>query len=307
MKVLITGGTGFIGLRLIKELKSQGHEVLGLTRNIEQAQRKDTDVIWIPWKSHNEIIDFTPYGKIDAIINLVGENLANKRWSNEQKKVIYNSRVEATRNLCKSIKESQGKIDTFISTSAIGIYGNRRNEEIHEKSLIVDDFVGSLCRDWEEAVTSNSDIYNRSVIIRVGLVLGKNGGMMEKLLPLFNLGLGGKLSHGNQYMSWIHLDDICRIFIKALNDHKMEGVYNGTAPFPVTNKEFTNTLGRTIRKSTFFSVPRFALKVVMGEMAEHVLSGAKIIPKRLKEDNFHFLFPTVEVAIKDVVSKEKSS
>lgn len=305
MKILITGGTGFIGLKLINDLKQSGHEVIGLTRNLESAQKKDSDVIWVEWKSHNEIIDFKPYGKIDAVINLVGENLANKRWNNEQKKVIYNSRVEATRSICRSIKESQGKVDIFVSTSAIGIYGNRRNEEIHERSLIVDDFIGSLCKDWEEALTTNSDVYNRHVIIRVGLVVGKNGGMMEKLLPVFQLGVGGKLSHGNQFMSWIHLGDICRIFIKAIEDDSMQGVYNGTAPFPVSNKDFTNILAKTIRKPSFFSVPKFALKIVMGEMAEHVLSGARIIPKRLKEADFHFIYPTLETALKDVVSKER--
>ena len=305
MKILISGATGFIGMKLIQELKKDGHELFGLTRNIESAQKKDTDVIWIKWESHNEIIDLKPYGKIDAVINLVGENLANKRWNNEQKKIIYNSRVEATRTLCKSIRESQEKVDVFVSTSAIGIYGDRETEEIHEDSLIVDDFIGSLCKDWEEALTSNSDVYSRHVIIRVGLVLGKNGGMMEKLLPLFSLGLGGKLSSGKQYMSWIHLDDICRIFLKALTDNDMQGVHNGTAPFPVTNKEFTEVLGKTIRKPTAFTVPKLALKIAMGEMAEHVLSGARIIPKKLKENDFHFIYPTIEKAIKDVVSKDR--
>ena len=305
MKILISGGTGFIGLKLIEELKNEGHEIFGLTRNVENAQKKDADVIWISWKSHNEIFDLKPYGKIDAVINLVGENIAGKRWTNEQKKVLYNSRVEATRSICSSIKESQGKVDVFVSTSAIGIYGNRQSEEIHEKSLTVDDFIGTLCKDWESALTSNSDVYDRHVIIRVGLVLGKNGGMIEKLLPIFQLGIGGKLSHGNQYMSWVHLDDICRIFIKAINDSSMDGVYNGTAPFPVTNKEFTQSLGDVLRKPTLFPVPKLALKVVLGEVAEHVLSGARIIPKKLKEDNFHFIYPTLETALKDVVSKER--
>jgi uncharacterized protein (TIGR01777 family) len=305
MKILISGATGFIGLQLIKELKKEGHEIFGLTRNIENAQKKDAQVIWIEWTNFHEGVDLKPYGKMDAVINLVGENLANKRWNNEQKKVIYNSRIDATETLFKMLKKSQENVDVFISTSAIGIYGNRMSEEIHEASLVVDDYIGKLCQDWEAVVDKYKDMVNRSVIIRVGLVLGKGGGMMEKMLPVFQWGLGGKLASGSQYMSWIHLADICRIFQKALTDKEMSGVYNGTAPFPVTNKDFTHYLGKILNKPTFFTVPRFALKIVMGEMAEHVLSGSRIVPRKLKEANFHFLYPTLEVALKDVVSKER--
>jgi uncharacterized protein (TIGR01777 family) len=305
MKILISGASGFIGLKLIQLLKKDGHEIFGLTRNIERSQKKDPEVIWIEWKNFNEGVDLKPYGEMDAVINMVGENLASKRWNNEQKKVIYNSRIDATETLFKMIKKSQGKVGTFISTSAIGIYGNRMSEEIHEGSLVVDDYIGKLCQDWEGVVNKHADAYERSVIIRVGLVLGKGGGMMEKLLPVFQWGVGGKLASGNQYMSWIHVTDICRIFQKALTDKEMSGVYNGTAPFPVKNSEFTQYLGKILNKPTFFSVPSFALKIVMGEMADHVLSGARIVPRRLKEADFHFIYPTLEVALKDVVSKER--
>jgi len=303
MKVLISGASGFIGQQIIKDLKSEGHEILGLTRNIQNAQKTDPDIIWIEWHNFNDIVDLKPFGHIDAVINLVGENLANKRWNNEQKKIIYNSRIDSTRCLCKMIEKAQGSVDTFVQTSAIGIYGNRMAEEIHEKSLVVDDYIGKLCQDWEKELKENP-VYKRSVIIRVGLVLGKDGGMMEKMLPVFQLGIGGKLGSGNHYMSWVHLKDISRIFIKALTDKEMSGVYNGTAPFPVRNKEFTNYLGKVLNKPTLLSVPRFALKMVMGEMAEHVLSGARIVPRKLKEEGFHFIYPTLELALKDVVSKE---
>lgn len=304
MKILISGASGFIGLNLIKLLKEEGHEVFGLTRNIERAQKKDPEVIWIEWKNFNEGVDLKPYGEMDAAINMVGENLADKRWNNEQKKVIYNSRIDASETLFKMIKKSQARIKTFISTSAIGIYGNRMSEETHEGSLVVDDYIGKLCQDWEAVVEKHKDMTDRSVIIRVGLVLGKDGGMMEKMLPIFQWGIGGKLARGNQYMSWIHITDICRIFHKAITDNSMQGIYNGTAPFPVKNSDFTKYLGKILNKPTFFSVPRFALKIAMGEMAEHVLSGARVVPRKLKEDNFHFIYPTLEVALKDVVSKE---
>lgn len=304
MKILITGASGFIGKELVSLLKENNNEIFGLTRNIEAAQSKIADIIWISWPDSRQVIDLKAYGSFDVVINLVGENIAGNRWSSEQKKILYNSRIDSTDTLLKMIKQSQGIVPTFISTSAIGIYGDRQEEEIHENSLVVDDFIGKLCQDWEQVVYKHKDTYERCCIIRTGLVLGKNGGMMEKLLPLFKLGLGGKLSNGNFYMSWIHIKDLCRIYLKAIQDTQMKGVYNATAPYPEKNKIFTQKLASLLRRPAFFSVPKFTLKIIMGELADHATQGAKITPKKLRDENFHFHFPTLDLALKDVLSKQ---
>jgi uncharacterized protein (TIGR01777 family) len=302
MRVLISGGTGFVGSFIVKKLIEKKYEVLLLTRNPQKAiERFGKSIKAIEWKNYYEVLDLSSYGKIDSVINLMGENIGNKRWSNEQKKEIFNSRVDATDTIIKILKVSKTKPEVFISTSAIGYYGNS-NQLLDEASAAGDDYLSKVCKAWEDVITLNKDEYERFVIMRVAMVLGKGGAMDKMLLP-FKLGVGGKLGSGNQFISWIHVEDLANMYIQVLENKKAEGVYNASATYSVTNNEFTTTLGKILRKPTYFRVPKFVLNVMMGEMSSLVLSNTKVEPKRFKEENFHYLYPTLELALKDVVSK----
>jgi uncharacterized protein (TIGR01777 family) len=302
MRVLITGGTGFVGSFIVKKLIEKNHDVLLLTRNTENAIKKfGESVTAIEWKNYYEVLDLSLYGKIDSVINLMGENIGNKRWSNEQKKEIYNSRVDATDTIIKSLKKSNIRVESFISTSASGYYGSN-NKTHDESSSAGEDYLSKVCQGWEEVVTVNKDEYDRFVILRVGMVLGKGGAMDKMLLP-FKLGVGGKLGSGEQHISWIHVEDLVNMYIQVLEDKTAQGIYNAVATYSVTNSEFTKTLGKTLRKPTKFTVPKFVLNIALGEMSAVVLGNTKVIPKKFKAENFHYLYPTLELALKDVVSK----
>jgi uncharacterized protein (TIGR01777 family) len=284
MRVLITGGTGFVGSFIVKKLIEKNHDVLLLTRNTENAIKKfGESVTAIEWKNYYEVLDLSLYGKIDSVINLMGENIGNKRWSNEQKKEIYNSRVDATDTIIKSLKKSNIRVESFISTSASGYYGSN-NKTHDESSSAGEDYLSKVCQGWE------------------GMVLGKGGAMDKMLLP-FKLGVGGKLGSGEQHISWIHVEDLVNMYIQVLEDKTAQGIYNAVATYSVTNSEFTKTLGKTLRKPTKFTVPKFVLNIALGEMSAVVLGNTKVIPKKFKAENFHYLYPTLELALKDVVSK----
>lgn len=305
MKVLVTGATGFVGKKLVPKLLSLNHEVVVLTRNpIKAKQILGEQVTAIKWDDYHRVLDLSEYGQIGGVINLIGENVSSKRWSNEQKKIIFNSRVDSTKNLFQMFEKSNMRPKVFVSTSATGFYGPRDGKiQIDENSLPGSDFLSKVCIAWEKAATDHKEMVDRLAILRVGIVLGKNGGAMEKMLPPFKLGLGGKLGSGKQYMSWIHIDDLVSMYINLLENDKLEGVFNGVSNYAVSNEEFTKTLGKVLRKSTPFPVPAFALELLMGEMSNIVLYGSNIVPKKFNENRFHYLFPTLELALKDVVSK----
>jgi uncharacterized protein (TIGR01777 family) len=293
MKILISGGTGFVGQALVNKL-SQSHELYLLVRTVDKAKtlfKKNTENIkTIEWKDYYHEVDLSSYGTFDAAINLIGENIGQKKWSNERKKDLYNSRVDATKTIINSLKKSQNTIDTFISTSAVGIY--------------TDGFLKKLCEAWERSATDNCEGFaNRLCILRLGMVLGK-GGAMDRILPPFKIGVGGKLGSGKQIMSWVHLEDLVGMYQVALEQSSITGTVNATSSFSIDNNEFTNTLGKILRKSTKFTVPEFALKLIMGEMSCLMLDSVKAEPKTLKDTHFHYLYPTIELALKEVVSKQ---
>lgn len=302
MRVLVTGGTGFVGSHVVRKLIQKNHEVIVTTRNPEKATKMFGEGITpLEWSNYYKDLDLSSFTNIDAVINLMGENIGDKRWTNEQKKEIYNSRVDATDTLIKSLKKYNIRVKKFISTSAIGFYGNS-NQEVDESSVAADDYLARVCKAWEEVVTVNSDEFDKYAIIRTAMVLGK-GGAMKKMLTPFKLGVGGKLGSGKQYISWIHVEDLANMYLHVLENENSEGIYNASASYYVTNDEFTKTLGKILRKPTKFSVPKFALNLAMGEMATLVLTSSKVIPKRFKEEDFHYLYPTLELSLKDVVSK----
>lgn len=305
MKVLVTGATGFVGKKLVSKLLAHNHEVIVLTRNPLNAKQVLGDQVQaIQWDDYHRVLDLSEYGHIDGVINLIGENIASKRWSNEQKKIIYNSRIDPTKNVFDMLKKSNMRPKVFVSTSATGFYGHRDgNVQIDENSLPGSDFLSNVCVAWEKAALENKEHVDRLAILRVGIVLGKNGGAMEKMLPVFKLGLGGKLGSGKQYMSWIHIDDLVNMYVELLENDKLSGIFNGVSNYSLSNEEFTKTLGKVLRKKTLFTVPSLALELAMGEMSSVVLYGANVIPARFNAERFHYRYPTLEIALKDVVSK----
>ncbi|NVK21111.1 MAG: TIGR01777 family protein [Kangiellaceae bacterium] len=294
--VLITGGTGFIGRNLIPLLQKDNYKITVLSRNPALYQQ---DFFF----QHIDFInDLSQLNSVDIVINLVGENLSNKRWSKEFKNTIKQSRIENTIKLVDWMQSLEKTPHTFISGSAIGFYGVRGNEDITENSDAgyAKEFQVRLCQDWEASALRAQKYGIRTCIIRTGVVLGNDGALPKMLLP-FKLGLGGKLGNGQQYFSWIHIQDHIAAIKHLINNNSLSGAFNLTAPNPVTNEQLTKTLGKIINRPTFANMPAFALKVIMGEMAEILLTGQKVIPKKLQQSGFEFRFTDLEEALKDII------
>ena len=301
MKVLITGGTGFVGRRIVHELQKAGDKVVILTRDIDHAVKiLGNQCNCFEWASPSETMPpLEAFRGVDGVINLMGEGIADKRWSDEQKQRIYDSRVLGTANLVKAMSELEHKPRVLVSASAMGIYGNRGEEDISESSNIADDFLAHVCHDWEDRASQAENFGMRVVLIRTGVVIGHDGGALKKMLPAFKLGAGGKVGSGDQYMSWIHVDDLVKMYIETLKHGDFSGPYNATAPIPVRNWEFTKILGKVLKRPTMATVPAFILKLLFGEMAKVLLEGSKVLPRKFQEKNFVFKFPTLEGALRD--------
>jgi uncharacterized protein (TIGR01777 family) len=307
MRIVVTGGTGFVGRVVVKHLLTKGHKVLVLTRNVSSAVLVLGDLCEFQyWDPTHEAAPLEKIGHFDGIINLMGEGIAEKRWSGPQKEKILESRIQGTERLIAGVKKAQEsgnpKIKVFISTSAVGIYGDRGDEEIGESSEIQQtDFLSQVCIEWEKTARAAKEYCERFAIIRTGLVLGRAGGALEKMIPPFKANLGGYLGNGKQYMSWIHIDDLAELYCTALDDERFSGEINGTAPRPITNQVFTNTLAKVLHKWALFPVPSFILKILFGEMSSMLLTGQKVIPKKALHYNFDYKYPLLEKALKEVV------
>ena len=300
MKVLITGATGFVGQRVVKQLLQEGHQVVVLSRNVAKGALKlGSKCEYFQWIDTKGLPPLEAFNGIDGIVNLMGEGIAEKRWSEEQKKEIYDSRIISTQKLVEAIGKLTVKPKVFVSASAVGIYGNRGDEEITEDSSTGGDFLAHVCKDWEAEAFKAGESGLRVVVIRTGVVLGRGGGALKKMLPVFKLGAGGPLGSGEQYMSWIHVDDLASMYVEALKNSSLDGVYNGTAPYPAKNKEFTYALGKALRRPAVMPVPTFGLKLLFGEMAQVLLEGQKVLPIKFKVNNFRYKYPTLEMALKE--------
>lgn len=301
MKVLITGATGFVGRRIVHELQKAGDQVVVLSRDMDHAATiLGNQCNCYEWTNPAETLPPSDAFKgVDGVINLMGEGIADRRWSPEQKQKIYDSRVLGTSNMVRAMAELEHKPRVLVSASAMGIYGNRGEEDISENSDMADDFLAHVCHDWEDRASQAENLGMRVVLIRTGVVIGHNGGALKKMLPAFKLGAGGKVGSGDQYMSWIHVDDLVKMYIETLKHSEFSGPYNATAPVPVRNIEFTKILGKVLRRPTLATVPAFALKLLFGEMAKVLLGGAKVLPRKFQEKNFVFKFPTLEGALRD--------
>jgi len=303
MRILISGATGFIGRKLIDELIRQDyHDIAILSTRPDSISMNQVEVF--PWNPMKGEIDVRCLDGVDVVINLAGESIASSRWSTERKERILQSRVRATKLLVDKIRGSGANPKKFISASAIGVYGNRGDELLDEKSSSGNGFLAEVCKRWELAALEQNIESMKAIIIRIGLVLDGNGGALEKMVRPFKLGLGGKLGSGNQYMSWIHLDDLVKIFIWAMQTPGVDGIYNGVAPHPVTNEEFTVKFGEAMRRPTILPVPSLALKLALGEMSSLLLEGQRVLPDRLIKSGFQFNYDQLDLCLRDICNSK---
>jgi hypothetical protein len=299
MKILVTGSTGLVGSALLPFLKSKGHEVFRLVRS--QVKTGPAEIYWNPEQG---IDDTTRLEGMDAVIHLAGENIAEGRWTQEKKARIRESRVKGTRVLSETLARLAAPPRALLSASATGYYGDRGDEILREESAPGSDFLAEVCRDWEAAAEAAARRGIRVVYLRFGVIFTPKGGALSKILAPFQFGVGGRLGSGRQYMSWITLDDVIGVIDHALNVETLSGPVNVVAPNPVTNYEFTKTLGRVLSRPTIFPVPSFAVRLAFGEMGDAVLlSSARAEPARLKESAYVFQHPELESALRQILKK----
>jgi uncharacterized protein (TIGR01777 family) len=295
MRVLVTGATGLIGSHLVPALQREGHQVVRLGR-----RRDASDFVWDPLRGQ---MDTGALDGVDAVVHLAGENIG-QRWTEERKQRMWRSRVEGARLLADAIASASSPPRTFISASATGYYGDRGDEALDEDAGPGRGFLAELCQAWEEAAQGAARAGTRVVNPRFGVVMSDKGGALARLLPLFRLGLGGALGDGRQYMSWIDIEDLVSAVLFLLRRDDLSGPVNVTSPNPVTNEEFTRTLARVLGRPAFLRVPAFALKAMMGQMAEEaLLAGQRVLPRKLHQAGFAFQYPDLEGSLRHVLGR----
>ena len=300
--VLISGGSGFIGRHLTALLIAKGYSVSILSRS--EKQNKE-NVFYYKWDVVNQTIDEKAVLNADFIIHLAGENIAEQRWTAKRKAAIIDSREQSTLLLYSVLKKNNKKLDAFISASAVGIYGAVNGEEICTEDMPpANDFLGYTCQKWEDSLDFIENLNSRTVMIRTGLVLGKNEGFLKKLTPLFKYRLGSALGSGKQYMPWIHVDDLCAIYYQAIINPAMSGPYNAAINDNTTNSVFSKTLACVFGYSIWLpNVPAFVLKLFMGQMAIIVLTGRRVASDKIEQTGFKFQFKNLEGALRNCLIK----
>jgi uncharacterized protein len=296
MKILITGASGLIGRALQQSFAEQGHTMLLASR------QEPKDEQHIKWSIEDGFADPGKLEGIDVVVHLAGENVSGLRWTEEKKQAIRDSRVLGTRNVVDAISKLKKKPNTFIASSAIGFYGERGDDEVTESSAPGDNFFAEVSTAWESESRRAEDAGIRTVLLRTGIVLSKNGGALSAMLTPFKLGVGGVVGSGRQWMSWISLDDEIAIINYAIENKEIRGAVNAVAPNPVTNEVFTKTLGEVLYRPTFIPLPAFAISMLFGEMGDALLlASTKVLPKRLEEAGFKFKYPELKGAIEHAV------
>ncbi len=297
MRLVIAGGTGFIGSALCTQLLEFGHSLILLTRKPSPATISPSKkrLTWDPafpgpWE--------TAIDGIDGVVNLAGEPIAARRWSQEQKKRIHESRINSTRALVKAISIAKQKPKFLLNGSAIGYYGPHGDEVLTEEAEPGDDFLGQICREWEDEARKAEDCGVRVIRLRTGIVLGKGGGALAKMVLPFKLFAGGPLGSGKQWMSWIQLEDEIGLMLFLIENPIAKGVVNATAPGPVTMKEFCRTLGRVLHRPSWAPVPAFALRLLLGEMSDMLLTGQRVLPVHAQKLGYSFRYPNLYEALK---------
>lgn len=299
MRILVTGSSGLIGSALISSLNAAGHEVVRLVRFA--AAPSPQEIFWNP---EARVLDHKKLEGLDAVVHLAGDNLGEGRWTAAKKARIRGSRVDGTRLLCESLAKLSRPPPVLASASGVGFYGNRGSETLTEESPTGPGFLAQVCRDWETATTPATEKGIRVAFLRFGVVLSRSGGALEKMLLPFRLGLGGTMGGGAQFWSWIILDDAVRAIEHVLGINQISGPVNIVSPEPVTNREFTKALGETLARPTFLSMPAWAARLALGEMAEELLlTSTRVQPAKLLASGFVFRDPNLKNAFRRVLGK----
>ncbi len=309
MKLFLTGCTGFIGRELIPLLIKEGHSLTVISRqskekfqtlanyaNLSFIQMNPTD----PSSWENKEIQ-NCFTSCEGVINLAGEPIAEKRWTEDHCKEITNSRIETTKNLIQNLSNLRKPPKVLINASAIGFYGTHPQSKFSEEDIPGDDYLANLCKEWE-SIAKSKPRSTRLLIIRIGIVLAQDGGALGKMLPIFRAGLGGPIGDGKQWMSWIHRTDLCNLINKSIKNSSWSGVINGVAPTPVRMKEFAYSLGKQLGRPSLIAVPGPFLKLILGDGARVVLEGQNVQSQRFKKLKFEFMFPKINDALKEILT-----
>lgn len=296
MNILMTGGTGFIGRALVNSLLKEGHKVTVLSRTPDSVNK----IIGNKLTTLSNLDQLSSEDSFQVIINLAGAPIFDNHWSETRKKVIRDSRIKLTEQLLAYIERAGVKPELLISGSAIGYYGDQGNSVLNEASPVHPDFSQRLCADWESTAQQAERFGVRVCLIRTGLVLAYDGGLLQRMLRPFNLGLGGTLGNGQQWMSWIHRDDWISIAKTMINNQTMQGAYNATAPHPVTNSAFTKILAQHLKRPALLPLPAWLLKLLLGERSDLVLASQRVLPERLLAEGFSFQYPELLSALTEI-------
>ena len=300
MNILITGGTGFIGTPLSLELRNSKHTVVVTTRRRSDSKEKLT---WNP----PDLISSDVISEFDAVINLAGEPIAPGRWTKERKERILTSRISTTRALVDSIKNAKKKPKALISASAIGYYGAHGDEYLTEDTAPANDFLADVCKQWEAEALRAKEFGVRVVVVRIGGVLESDGGALPQMMVPFKFFVGGPLGSGRQWFSWIHRDDVVGIIKYALDNDKISGPVNATAPNPVTNTEFSAALGKALKRPSWLAVPGFIVRITLGELGNLLLTGQRVLPDKALKAGYQFKYTAVKDALKAIIREERQS
>ncbi|MEG4109079.1 thylakoid membrane protein ThyD [Microcoleus sp. S13_C5] len=307
MKVAIAGATGFVGSRLVEKLQAAGHQVVVLSRDAAKAGR----VFPASAYPNLEVVAYTPaesgdwqksIAGCDAVVNLAGVPIAEERWTEARQQAILDSRRLTTAKLVEAIVNANPRPSVFVSASAIGYYGTSETAEFDETSHAGNDFLATVCKDWEAAAQPAKNAGTRLAILRLGIVLGM-GGALAKMLPAFKLFAGGPLGTGKQWFSWVHREDVVDLILYALQNSQVQGVLNATAPNPVRMNELCQTLGEVLKRPSWLPVPSFALELLLGDGAKVVLEGQKVLPKQTLASGFQYQYPTLKLALEEILSR----
>ena len=306
--VLLTGGTGLIGTALIKKLTEKGYEVIILTRKPKEP--KDKRVSYACWDVNRQVIDEKTIAAADHIIHLAGANVGEKRWTKKRKKEIIDSRVKSGELICTALQKVNHKVKSFISASAIGWYGpdpvTPNPDPFKEEAPHANDFLGHACYEWEWSVSAVKDMGIRLCYIRTGIVLSAGGGALKEFLTPLKYGIAAVPGSGKQIISWIHIDDLAELYVKAMEDMVYEGVYNAVSPHPVSTKHLVRTLAKAANGSFYITIPVPApvLKIVLGEMSAEVLKSATVSSQKVQDAGFKFTCPNIDSAIRQIVGRD---
>ena len=302
MKVLMTGGTGFVGTQLTSRLLREGHEVTILTRPQKGTESRTPSVSYLQSDPTQKGNWQSAINDHDVILNLAGASIFS-RWTEETKKAIRESRILTTRNLVEGIDPRRAKSMTLFSTSAVGYYGFHGDEELTEDSSPGDDFLARMAVEWETEALKAREKGVRVVITRFGIVLGKGGGALSQMIPLFRKFIGGPIGSGRQWFSWVHMEDLTEAFVFLMRRPEVSGPVNLCSPNPVKNRDLAKALGKALKRPSVIPAPGFMIKLVLGEFGSVILEGQRVIPKRLLENRFVFNYPGVDKALENIVGR----